>query len=185
MTKILGILGSPRKNGNTHILMEKLFQGAREKGAETELIFLNELNIKQCDGCWACGEGKNCPKADDMNPIYSKIFECDAIILGTPIYWYNVTGIMKKFFDRFTYFTYSENKAKIKNKSVVTIIPYEEQSLKIAESAITMFEKSLKYLELNLVEQLIVPGVNQKGDVLQKVEVMEKAFDIGKKLLST
>jgi len=55
MKKILGVVGSPGRNGNTHILVSGIIEGAKESGAETEIIFLNDLNIRECDGCY--GEG--------------------------------------------------------------------------------------------------------------------------------
>ena len=93
MKRILGIAGSPRKNGNTHLLVSKILEGAKEAGASAECLFLEDLNIKECDGCHVCWQGKGCSKKDDMNFIYPKLIESDVIVFGTPVYWYGPIGL--------------------------------------------------------------------------------------------
>jgi multimeric flavodoxin WrbA len=64
---VLGVVGSPRRNGNTHLLVSKVLEGAREKGAETDLLLLlGDLEIREWDGCHACWRGRPCPKADAL-----------------------------------------------------------------------------------------------------------------------
>ena len=114
MKNFLGVVGSPRKKGNTHILISKIFQGAKREGAIGDILFLNDLDIQECDGCHICWMGKPCRKKDDMNRIYPKIIESDVIIFGTPVYWYGPTALMKGFIDRFVYFNCPENRKYIK-----------------------------------------------------------------------
>lgn len=180
--KILGVIGSPRRNGNTHILVTKLLDGARDAGFETQELFLNDLDINECDGCLACWKGKECIKHDDMNGIYPKIIESDVIVFGTPVYWYGPTALMKAFIDRFVYFNCDENRKKIKGKKAVVIIPYEEESLDTAVPIQMLFEKSFRYLEMNLIGSIIVPGVSAKGDVLKKKDRLKEAYEFGKQL---
>jgi multimeric flavodoxin WrbA len=98
--KILGICGSPRK-GNTEQMLEWVLDSCKANGADTELIKLRELNIKPCTGCDSCyGADRPCVIQDDMESIISKMLEADAIVLGTPNYFFNVSGIMKNFIDR-------------------------------------------------------------------------------------
>ena len=144
--KFLGVLGSPRKQGNTHLLISKLLEGAGSRGAETDVIFLNDLDIRECDGCHVCWQGRDCIKKDDMNPLYSRIIQSDVLVLGTPVYWYAPTALMKGFLDRFVYFNCPENRVKIKGKSAVIIVPFEEESPKAADLVVSIFEKSLAYL---------------------------------------
>jgi multimeric flavodoxin WrbA len=82
------VVGSPRRNGNTHILVSKLLEGAQVEGALCDTLFLNDLHIRECDGCHTCWKGNPCSKSDDMNAIYPKLIESDVIIFGTPVYWY-------------------------------------------------------------------------------------------------
>lgn len=113
--KVLALNGSPRKSWNTHILIEKALEGAASEGATTELIHLYDLNYKGCISCFACKtrDGKSygkCPIPDDLAPVFKKVEEADAIILGSPIYLGRITGMMAAFLERlaFQYLVYSE-----------------------------------------------------------------------------
>ena len=177
-------MGSPRKNGNTHILIANILEAAENAGASTEIILLTDKNIEECDGCLACWKDKECPKADDMLDLYPKIIESDIIIFGTPVYWYGPTAIMKSFLDRFVYFNCPDNKIKIKGKQAVLVIPFEEETLATAELVIEMFKRSYDYLEMKLTASIIVPGVGLRGDVLKKTESLNKCRELGSKLMS-
>ncbi|KKM61347.1 hypothetical protein LCGC14_1532650 [marine sediment metagenome] len=80
MKQILGVVGSPRVNGNTHVLVAEILDGAEQGGAKVDIIFLNDLKIKECDGCHTCWKGDQCSKNDDMVNVYPKIIESDVII---------------------------------------------------------------------------------------------------------
>jgi multimeric flavodoxin WrbA len=182
MTKVLGIVGSPRKKGNTHILVSRILEGAEAGGADTDIVLLGKLKICECDGCHVCWKGKPCAKRDDMNDLYPKIAESDAVVLGTPVYWYGPTALMKGFIDRFVYFNCPENRAKVRGKRAAIVVPYEEESPETAEPVAAFFQKSLEYLEMNTVGKVIVPGVSDKGDVLQKKDALERAYELGQRL---
>ena len=101
---VLGISGSPRK-GNTEWMVERLLDLLAESGHNTEIILLRKLNIRNCNGCLACDVGgKNrkgvCKIRDDMQDIYPKLLEADLIILGTPVYFDMLSGMLKNFMDR-------------------------------------------------------------------------------------
>ncbi len=98
--KILGLSFSPRKQGNTEILLGEVLGAAKEEGAETELYSVAGKNIKPCDGCWGCRETGKCHIKDDMQELYNKLLEADGIIFGTPVYFYNMTGQGKTVIDR-------------------------------------------------------------------------------------
>ena len=182
MKKILGIMGSPRRNGNTHILVSKILEGAESEGARGDILFLNDLAIQECNGCHVCWEGKECSKDDDMNSIYPKIIESDAIVFGTPVYWYGPTALMKGFIDRFVYFNCPENRKKIRGKPAVLAIPFEEEDPQAAALLKAFFEKSLQYLEINLIGTILVPGVSQKGEIIEKEAKLQEGYELGKKL---
>jgi multimeric flavodoxin WrbA len=182
MNNILGVVGSPRKNGNTHIIVSKILEGAKNKGSDTELIFLDDLRILECDGCDVCFKGKNCIKMDDMNKIYPKIIKSDIIIFGTPVYWFGPTALMKAFLDRFVYFNYKKNREKIRGKIAVIVVPFEDEIFETASPTVQMFEKSFEYLEMNLIDKIIVPGVGPKGAVLRKQSVIDSSIKLGEKL---
>lgn len=98
--KIVGIVGSRRKRGNTFNLVNEVLKGSKENGAEVQLINLSDYKIKPCLGCEGCQDSFNCIINDDFNKIISLIQEADGIVMGSPTYWYNVTGDMKIFIDR-------------------------------------------------------------------------------------
>lgn len=102
--KILGISGSPRK-GNTEWMLKTLLENAEGRGAETELILLRKAVVHMCRGCLTCAIGGkrrkgNCVIKDDMPEIYKKIKAADAIVMGTPVYFDMLTGLLKNFMDR-------------------------------------------------------------------------------------
>ena len=182
MKKFLGVVGSPRKKGNTHILVSKIVEGAKKEGGVGEILFLNDLDIQECDGCNVCWKGKPCRKKDDMNQIYPKIIESDVIVFGTPVYWYGPTALMKGFIDRLVYFNCPENRKRIRGKGAVIAVPYEEESPKTVAPLMAMFKKSFQYLEVNMVGKVIVPGVSRKGEILAKSDRLKEAYDLGRKL---
>ena len=127
--KIIAVNGSPRKNWNTHILLEKCLEGAKEAGAEAELVNLYDIQFKGCTSCFICKLKGNsvskCAMKDDMEIILQKICECDALVLGSPIYFSNVTGEMRSFMERllFPYSSY-EGKPSSFGKKINTAFIY-------------------------------------------------------------
>ena len=182
MKKILGVMGSPRRNGNTHILLSRILEGAESEGARGDILLLDDLTVQECNGCHRCWEGKGCSKDDDMKSIYPRIIESDAIVFGTPVYWYGPTALMKGFIDRFVFFNCPENRTKIKGKPVVLAIPFEEEDPEAAALLVLFFEKSLGYLEMNLIGTILVPGVTKKGEIKAKEDKLQEGYDLGRRL---
>ena len=98
--KVLGIVCSPRKGGNTEILVEEALAGARETGARTEIVLAADKNIAPCDGCASCRKTGVCRIKDDMQPIYQQLEIADAVLFGTPVYFHNVSAQAKAIMDR-------------------------------------------------------------------------------------
>jgi multimeric flavodoxin WrbA len=112
--KVIAINGSPRKEWNTATLLKKALDGAAGRGAATELVHLYDLNFKGCTSCFACKlkNGKSygrCAMRDDLTPVLDAVAAADALILGSPIYYWNITGEMLSFLERllFQYTVYS------------------------------------------------------------------------------
>ncbi|MGO3167239.1 flavodoxin family protein, partial [Senegalia sp. (in: firmicutes)] len=97
--KVLGIVGSRRKNGNTSYLVQQALDSIECKEIETKLVFLSDYNIKGCTGCEGCKDTYKCVITDDMQKLYPLILEADAIITGSPTYFYNITADMKAFIE--------------------------------------------------------------------------------------
>ncbi len=101
--KITVFNGSPRaEQGNTDVMVQAFLEGAREAGAETEVIYLAHKKIHPCTGCYTCWlrTPGQCAIRDDMTELLPKVRDCDLVVFATPVYVDNVTGIMKNFMDR-------------------------------------------------------------------------------------
>ena len=125
--KIIALNGSPRKKWNTAILLQKALEGAASQGAKTELIHLYDLNYKGCISCFACKTlgGKSygkCVVQDDLAPIFSRIEQADAILMGSPVYWGDISGEIKSFLERlmFQYMTYTNPPGALFPKKIRT-----------------------------------------------------------------
>jgi multimeric flavodoxin WrbA len=97
--RILGICGSPHRNGNTSYALRLALDSLRDRGAETECIFLDDKSIHPCDGCFRCAKG-TCVFVDDMKGILDALRKCDGLVLASPVYMGMVTGQMKVMMDR-------------------------------------------------------------------------------------
>jgi multimeric flavodoxin WrbA len=125
--KIIAFNGSPRKQWNTATLLQKALDGAASQGAKAELIHLYDLNYKGCISCFACKTlgGKSygkCAVQDDLAPIFSRIEQADAILMGSPIYWGDISGETKSFLERllFQYTTYTNPPGSLFPKKITT-----------------------------------------------------------------
>ncbi|AWI09117.1 hypothetical protein CKA38_07590 [Ereboglobus luteus] len=104
MKKVIAFNGSPRTKWNTHTLLEHALSGAKSKGAETELINLYDIDYKGCRSCFACKRKgallEQCAIKDDLLPVLKKVRDCDAVLLGSPVYLGCVTGETRSFMER-------------------------------------------------------------------------------------
>lgn len=108
--KIIAINGSHRKGKNTAALLNTVLEEAAALGASTELLELTDLNIKLCTSCNRCLGKVQCSITDDdMVAVGEKLLAADGILLGSPVYWINVTTLMKNFMDRSRYLHMSKN----------------------------------------------------------------------------
>jgi multimeric flavodoxin WrbA len=102
--KVIGVSGSPRKNGNTDFLIQLALDVIRNEGIDTEKITLANKTISPCNACMACMKDQNrCAIEDDFGPIFLKMREADGLILGTPVYFGSATPNIKSFMDRMGY----------------------------------------------------------------------------------
>ncbi|MCB2188510.1 MAG: flavodoxin family protein [Deltaproteobacteria bacterium] len=98
--KVLGIYGSPRKGGNTDFLLDEALAAAREAGATTETVYCRRLKVSGCLECGGCDQTGECVVKDQMQEVYPKLKEADAIILAAPIFFYAVPAQAKAVIDR-------------------------------------------------------------------------------------
>lgn len=100
---VIGIVGSPRMNGNTELLTAHALKAISEEGLGTELIRLSGLEIKPCNACKACQKEERCSIEDDLFPIYLKMKAADGIIIASPVYYGSATALVKAFIERAGY----------------------------------------------------------------------------------
>ena len=177
--RILGIIGSPRKNGNTEILIDEVLAGAQEAGANTDKIILNDLNISPCQGCNSCSNNGKCKINDDMNLVNDKMKESDVFVMGTPIYYWGPTGQFKAFFDRLLA---TSRQGILKGKKVILTIPLGG-SEPVARHTVGMLTDALNYMNTEIVAKIVSPSTMSLGDVKQKTEKMKLARESGKKVI--
>jgi multimeric flavodoxin WrbA len=101
--KVVAVIGSPRKNGNTEILASHTLKAIAEEGIETEIISLAGKDIRPCSACMACNQKEECSIQDDLAPIYQKMKEADGIILASPVYYSSCTALIKGLIERTGY----------------------------------------------------------------------------------
>ncbi len=107
--QVIGIVGSPRENGNTAALVRQMLKGAAEAGADTEVFYLNKLNFRGCQACMYCKSHDVCKQEDDMARVIEEIKKADGIIIGSPVYIGYVSGQTKLFLDRLYVFLRGPN----------------------------------------------------------------------------
>ncbi len=98
--KVLGIVGSPRKNGNTEIMMIETLKAVANSGCETEMFLLSEKQVAPCDACGACFQAGSCVVKDDMQELYGMMERAQAIVFASPVYFGSVSAQMKAVMDR-------------------------------------------------------------------------------------
>ena len=177
--RILGIVGSPRKGSNTHILVERVLEGAKSVGAEPKKITLSELDIRPCRACDSCLKTGKCVQKDDFEIVLEEMKTSQVWVLGTPVYWWGPTAQFKAFLDRW----YNVDRSIFRGKKVISVIPLGGGSAHYARHLMGMFDDIFDYLGLRNFETIVVPSVNKRAEVEHKSSVLERAYDAGKRVL--
>ncbi|MGM0770499.1 MAG: flavodoxin family protein [Halobacteriota archaeon] len=183
--KVLGIVGSPRKNGTTDMVVQKVLEGAAESGAETETIYINELDFKGCQGCGFCNVMPECKIKDDMTEVYTKIEEADGFVFGAPIYFLQFSGQMRLFLDRCYALVDGELKPRIPVGKKAMIVRSQGDPEKASyESVSDEFAEVLKtFLGMEIKDGLVVAGFDLPRDLLKDTEFLEEAKQAGLHLM--
>ncbi len=175
--KILGVSGSPRRKGNTVILLEEMLRGAEEHGANIELFSVSGKDIRGCDGCYSCFAKGECHIQDDMQSLYEKLIEADGIVFGSPIHFYGITAQAKAIMDR----TFALNKPgkTLANKVGGVIVVAGSLGLIDALKDYYFFFTVQRMLPANFVAAYAV----KKRDARQLEKGMKAAFRLGKEMV--
>ncbi|NHK32844.1 MAG: flavodoxin family protein [Asgard group archaeon] len=184
MTKILIFNGSPRKKGNTSVLIEECLRGIKDSGKEAEVFFLHNMKIKPCQFCDWCikNNALSCVQKDDMIELYPKLLESDVIILASPIFWYTISAQMKLFIDRL-YALHGKEGYALTNKKVASILVYGDDD--VERSGVNNAIGTLKQIFLYFKSENIgiVHGTAYKiGDAEKNKQLMTQVYDLGLKI---
>ncbi len=209
--KVIAINGSPRRKWNTAELLKNALKGAASQGAETELIHLYDLNFKGCTSCFACKlvGGKSygrCAMKDDLTEVLRKIETADALILGSPIYFSDITGEMRSFLERllFQYLVYDKEHSVLREKKLPTAFFYTmnvsdeyikkigyEDNFRRMQQMLQRFFGSSEYLaaadtyQFDDYSKYITTGLDEQTKARKHQEEFPqdccKAFDLGVK----
>ena len=195
MKKILGIGGSPRKGGNSDIILKQLLKGARDVSIATEEIQLRDYQFQPCIGCERCRKDKQCTGLlDGMQLIYPKIREANGMVLISPIYSYNVTALMKAFIDRLSsFYNRSDERSgywtsQLANQGRKAIIAAVGEQATREEGGMDLtfdtMRRSIKALGYEVIDELPVLGIFHKGKVKEYPQILEQAESLGRRLAS-
>ncbi len=186
--KILGINGSPRRGGNTDVLLDKALEAAGDSGWETEKILLNLLDInppQEIEYDKVNSEGLS-PIQDDMQIVYKKIKECDAIIIASPIFFGSLSAQTKIMIDRFQCAWVSKNILKKdifkKKKSGAFICTSAAHRKDFFQNARAVVRNLFQVINARYTGELFCHGLEKKGEVKNYTEYLESAYALGQKI---
>lgn len=182
--KVLGFSSSPRNNSNTEILVKEALEGARDEGADTELLNLSNMSITPCQACMYCksNEGE-CDTKDDMQTVYKKIKEADAFILGSPVYMWQMNSQAKIFTDRLYANFGTGFEEKYGKKYIALIFSQGNPDETLFKEYFNYTRNMFNFLGYNVTGLLSTQGNAAPAEVKNKKAVMEEAREIGLKLV--
>lgn len=184
--KILGIWGSPRKGGNSDLLLQAFLDGAVEGGGEVERLALRELKISPCLEIYHCFKDGTCPIKDDMLPLYDKLLEADVVALASPIFFYSVSAQAKALIDR-TQALWSRRYVLKKDfpgperQGVLLCTGATHGRLLFVGARLTA-KYFFDAINVTYAAEILVRGVDEKGAILNRPEVLEEARLLGRRL---
>jgi len=184
--RVLGINGSPRAGGNTDIAVDKVLEGAKNKGADTEKIILNELKFIPCQECEIPNDDGTCNFRDDMNAVYQKVKDADVIILGSPIFFGSISGQAKMMIDRFQCAwraKYILKKDAFPEKKIGAFIAVATSDKRdFFENARLIVKNLFATLNIEYKRELFFTGIDRKGDILKHPDFLKKAYKLGQEI---
>lgn len=188
-TRLLAIAGSPRRNGNTDLLLKEVVRGAESEGAEVKAIFLRDLCIAPCRHCDSCVAMGRCVVEDDMQWIHVELRRADRLALASPIFFMGLTAQTKAMIDRCQALWVLKHVLKL---PVATNEGWERRGLFISvggtkgprlfQPAIATVKIFFKTLEFTYAGDLLYRSIDEKGAILKHPTALREAFAAGQKL---
>ncbi len=183
--RLLGILGSPRRGGNSELLLDQALAGAKLKGLDTEKIILNELKFVGCQECGGCRKNGECVVKDDMQDVYKKVAAADSIIIASPIFFGSLSSQVKAMIDRYqclwTAKYILKKKVSLKPKKGSLILVSGTNRDKFFQNAESIVKNFFAVLGIEFAQGLYCPGIDQKAGILKHPDYLKQAFELGEK----
>ena len=175
---ILILSGSPRKNGNTDLLVEAFSKGASEKH-HVEVFSVHDFRVHPCMGCNACftSEGNTCVQKDDMSLIYGKLVNADMLVIASPVYFYGLSAQLKAIIDR----CHNPIRDTFHIKKAALILVGAASLPELFDSILTQYQLCLNFFHIEDAGRVLVRGAKEKGGV-QGTQAMEEAEALGRAL---
>ncbi len=190
MFKVLGIAGSPRRDGNTDLLLKEAVAGTVNKNVQTKIVTLSELNIAPCRHCDGCLKTGKCVIEDDMQWLYTELRELDYLILASPIFFMGVTAQTKAMIDRCQALWVLKYMLKLplslsrsQERKGLFISVGGTKMVNLFQPAIATVKVWFKTLDISYVGELVFPGIDTKGAILSHPTALKEAFTAGQRLV--
>ena len=181
--KVLALIGSPRKGGNSDILADNVLLGAKESGADIDKVYLDDYNIRPigevCDNSRKREDSRN---DDDFIHIFEKFLNSQIIIFSTPVYWQGVSAQLKCFIDRLSsYFRRPPYAERFDNKGYIILCTFGRKEKKHGKWIIKPMKLSVKVLRGIYLGDICVSSCYEKGKIREKQKILGKAYRLGRK----
>jgi len=184
--KVLVLLGSPRKRGNSALLAEAIAKGAEAQGAEVETVFIQGRTIKACTSCYHCQKkgSTGCSIKDDMQSLYKKLIQARAWVIASPVYWFSVSAQTKLWMDRlFALPAYAKHPFAGKRIAVAMSYggadPFDSGCI----NALRTFQDAFSYTESSLVG-MVYGSAMEAGAIKANKSLLKQAEELGRKLVA-
>ncbi|MFI5331055.1 MAG: flavodoxin family protein [Desulfobaccales bacterium] len=183
--KIVAVLGSPRPQGNSACLARQFLTAARELGAEVQEYQLNTLNFRGCQGCLTCKtESAICSLEDDLAPVLAAIQLADVLVLASPVYYGDLIGQLKCFFDRtYSFFNPDFSSRVPEGKQAVMILAQANPDPEQFADIFPRYKRWLKLYGFEPVRLLRAVGVKDPGDLYQQPDLLAQAATLARELV--
>ncbi len=184
--KVLGIYGSPRKGGNSDILLDKVLEGARSAGAEVSSIYARTPKISGCLECGGCDKTGKCVVKDEMQTVYPMLEDADIIFLATPIFFYGMTSQVKALIDRCQAMWSKrmlektpEERRKYDSGVGYLIAVGATRGKNLFEGVQLTARYLFDALDMSYEGGIFFRRIDRKGAILDHPEALKEAFELG------
>jgi multimeric flavodoxin WrbA len=185
MISILGISGSPRKKGNSAFLLDRALESAVAVGAERlPVVYVNEMEFRGCQNCGGCAKTGVCTEKDDMTEVYPLLRQADIWLFATSIFFDNITGQLKTFFDRLYCLDKPPGSKLSGRRSGGFLIVYEDKPRRDYLQYTDIYLKYLSWFgDFVYTEALEGPGLADPSDAVRHPELAARAEALGARLV--